>query len=138
MARCVGEALERWTYRHITLNRMTQWKWKMLPMPRAKHRTMEMMPALSVSKSDCGRSEGNLPPSLAHTIVHIYLRYFESAFLLGLAPARRIASHCCNSLKLRDRNSSARVIVSFFPSFLHSSHAGNRRVELSDVLVVWA
>jgi hypothetical protein len=45
------------TYRHITANRMTQWKRKMLPMPRPKHSTMLMIPALlhRVSACDCRR-----------------------------------------------------------------------------------
>lgn len=33
-------------YRHMTLNRMTQWKWKRLAMPRAKQSTTHNTPVL--------------------------------------------------------------------------------------------
>ena len=37
------------TYRQKTLNRMTQWKWKMLAMPSAKQRITHSTPVLCVS-----------------------------------------------------------------------------------------
>lgn len=36
----------RASYRHITLNMITQWKWKMFAMPNAKQRIMQITPVL--------------------------------------------------------------------------------------------
>lgn len=64
---CGGSA-----YRHITLNRMTQWKLKMLAIPSAKHSIMQIMPALKYHVNMGPRSISNL--RIAHTIGRIYLR----------------------------------------------------------------
>ena len=36
----------------MTLKRMTQWSWKMLAMPSAKHRIMQRTPVLYCDASD--------------------------------------------------------------------------------------
>jgi hypothetical protein len=58
------------THRHITANRMTQWKRKMLPMPRPKHSTMLMIPALLYEISKCDHCPCCV---VDHTIDRIYL-----------------------------------------------------------------
>src|ERR1700761_4679068 len=34
------------THKHITLNKMIQWRWKILAIPRAKHKIMQRTPVL--------------------------------------------------------------------------------------------
>lgn len=105
------------THRHITANRMTQWKRKMLPMPRPKHSTILMIPALlyRVSGCDCCTCRVVDP-----TIDRIYLVASQRVCLAACL-------NVCDLLKLRDRSSSAIVILSVWQMLRLVDYVVSRR-----------